>query len=68
MGSATGAAELEKIMNARYTQELMQSYAQEVIRLREALEQIERLARWGTRDGHLIRDAIQEIAAKAIAD
>ncbi|WP_164557856.1 hypothetical protein HF313_14970 [Massilia atriviolacea] len=35
--------------------------------LMAALKQIERLAREGSRDGHLIRDAIQEIAAKAIA-
>ena len=32
-----------------------------------ALEQIERLAREGSRDGHTIRDAIQEIAAKALS-
>lgn len=31
-----------------------------------ALSQIERLARDGTREGHLIRDAIQEIASKAL--
>lgn len=32
-----------------------------------ALEQIERLAREGSRDGHTIRDAIKEIAAKALS-
>lgn len=34
--------------------------------LLEALAQIERLAREGTREGHLIRDAMQEIASKAL--
>ncbi len=31
-----------------------------------AMEQIERLAREGTREGQVIRDAVQEIAGKAL--
>lgn len=36
-------------------------------KLLAALDQIERLARTGTREGNIIRDAIQEIASKALA-
>lgn len=48
------------------SQALMQDYAKEVVRLREALELIERLTREGSRDGHLIRDSAHEVAAKAL--
>lgn len=37
-------------------------------RLVRALQQIERLTREGSRDDHAIRDAVQEIADKAIRD